>query len=83
MIQPNDMETLFYGAVQTAATNPEYRFGQALANQLHKMYPELSRWLTINEHDKDLDPFYNDDNIPTFLEWVEGAMSEERAIRQA
>lgn len=42
------------------------RYGQACANELHLTRPGLSSRLP-----KTLDPFYDDEITPLFLDWVE------------
>lgn len=46
--------------------NPEWRWGQTGFNVLRRLYPDLAE----NIAQTDLDPFFIDDRMPTFLKWL-------------
>jgi hypothetical protein len=43
-----------------------YRNGQAAFNTLYAVHPQLAEQV----HNTDIDPFYDDDVLPDFYEWV-------------
>ena len=47
--------------------NPSWRMGQAYFNTLYAFRDDLSE---LVRGDTSLDPFYKDENLPTFLTWV-------------
>jgi hypothetical protein len=47
-------------------THPEERIGQASFNVLVESRPDLSELIRTT----DLDPFYNDDVLPEFYDWL-------------
>lgn len=51
---------------------PDQRDGQAHVNALHVFDDDL--WKTIPDH---LDPFYLDERLPAWLEFVRNAMEEK------
>lgn len=51
---------------KTKNTNPEWREGQVYFNVLEVYLPELAAQV----RGTDLDPFYNDDRLDAFREWV-------------
>lgn len=55
---------LYCGNLQTAF--PEWRKGQTLFNALENVRPDLS----VKVRTTDLDPFYRDDRIPAFTDWL-------------
>ena len=50
------------------ADYPEWREGQTAFNVLHEMRPELANKIRGGT----IDPFYRDDKLPYFVEWLEG-----------
>ncbi len=48
------------------SANRSQRKGQAYFNALHRLRPDIANDLTASS----VDPFYNDDRIPSFLESV-------------
>ena len=53
--------------------NPAQRWGQALFNTLFAVHPEVAEKV---RSDFRVDPFYDDDRVPAFLEFVERHLEE-------
>lgn len=60
-------------AAATALLHKEWRWGQTLYNCLRLVNPDLTAHVLT---DAQLDPFYNDANVPAFLAWLEQAWQE-------
>lgn len=56
--------------VSTAVTNrpSNWRAGQAAFNALYALRPDLAN--QIQRDHVNLDPFYRDENLPAFYEWL-------------
>lgn len=59
-------EQYIVGFADYYACNREQRMGQAAFNYLYLSRPDLSEHIRASN----LDPFYRDDILPDFLNWV-------------
>jgi hypothetical protein len=61
-----DMENYFNVVNQQRLKNPRWREGQLLYNTFYMLNPGMGTWIT----GKDIDPFYDDSKIESFLEFI-------------
>lgn len=64
--------------VSTAVTDRHFmlRAGQAAFNELYRIRPDLAN--EIRGRFTTLDPFYRDENLPAFYEWLTERVSLEK-----
>jgi hypothetical protein len=53
---------------RTAVAYPEWRDGQLAFNVLYMVYPQLAEM--VRGRIDDLDPYYRDENLPRFTDFV-------------
>jgi hypothetical protein len=66
---------IYCGNLQSAF--PSWRNGQTYANAIDRVRPDLSK--TVLKHSK-LDTYYQDDNIPAFVEWLYDNWTERQPV---
>ena len=59
-------ETFITTCMRMRTRNPAWRKGQTYYNVLSQVRPDLCERIRTSK----LDPFYMDERIPAFLEWV-------------